>query len=184
MSQRSVADTVCILSAIFAIGDCCFGQYAPTAQVASQQGGYLARVFGKLAQREKFEAQLSEMRMKKADPSEIEHVVKKLNRAAENPSFHYSHQGSLAYLGSVSHTISPAFFSKTALTFILLAFYLQSVAIADLPLFNGNFATGGAATFLFWRSAYLSTLYSARNRTLVLTDWIKLRLFGRDVSRE
>ena len=31
-------------------------------------------------------------------------------------------------------------------------------------------ATGGVATFLFWRSAYLSTLFSMRNRTLVATD--------------
>jgi NADH:ubiquinone reductase (non-electrogenic) len=37
---------------------------------------------------------------------------------------------------------------------------------------------------LFWRSAYVSTLYSVRNRTLVMTDWLKVKLFGRDVSRE
>ena len=52
---------------------------------------------------------------------------------------------------------------------------------------------------LFWRSAYLvrltllsfsevqfadaqSTLYSVRNRTLVLTDWMKVKIFGRYVS--
>lgn len=73
-------------------------------------------------------------------------------------------------------------------------------AIADLPFMNGNvsvtdsnpsldcsisafqFATGGVATYLFWRSAYLSTLFSLRNRTLVATDWIKVKLFGRWVS--
>ncbi|KAG6864734.1 hypothetical protein C0991_007476 [Blastosporella zonata] len=49
---------------------------------------------------------------------------------------------------------------------------------------NGNFATGGVATFLFWRSAYLSTLFSLRNRTLVATDWMKVKLFGRDVARD
>lgn len=75
-------------------------------------------------------------------------------------------------------------------------------AIADLPFFNGNvsgvchlshptgidkssfqFASGGVATFLFWRSAYLSTLFSLRNRTLVTTDWLKCKLFGRLVFR-
>ena len=40
-------------------------------------------------------------------------------------------------------------------------------------------ATGGVATFLFWRSAYISTLFSLRNRTLVATDWLKVKLFGR-----
>jgi NADH:ubiquinone reductase (non-electrogenic) len=71
-------------------------------------------------------------------------------------------------------------------------------AIADLPFLNGNvsvsfssdfilidmlrqLATGGVATFLFWRSAYLSTLFSLRNRTLVATDWLKVKLFGRYV---
>jgi hypothetical protein len=42
-----------------------------------------------------------------------------------------------------------------------------------------QFASGGVATYLFWRSAYLSTLFSLRNRTLVATDWLKTRLFGR-----
>lgn len=30
----------------------------------------------------------------------------------------------------------------------------------------------------------LLTLFSARNRVLVAMDWIKARVFGRDVSRE
>ena len=44
-------------------------------------------------------------------------------------------------------------------------------------------ATGGVATFLFWRSAYLTTLFSMRNRTLVATDWLKVKLFGRCVPQ-
>lgn len=35
--------------------------------------------------------------------------------------------------------------------------------------------------FLFWRSAYLSTLFSLRNRVLVANDWMKVKLFGRYV---
>lgn len=34
---------------------------------------------------------------------------------------------------------------------------------------------------LFWRSAYVSELYSVRNRTLVLADWAKVKIFGRYV---
>ncbi|KZP18498.1 hypothetical protein FIBSPDRAFT_1046183 [Athelia psychrophila] len=37
---------------IFAIGDCTSSTYAPTAQVASQQGAYLARQFQQLAQKD------------------------------------------------------------------------------------------------------------------------------------
>ena len=43
---------------IFAIGDCTASSYAPTAQVASQQGNYLARQFAQLAKKDAIEAQL------------------------------------------------------------------------------------------------------------------------------
>lgn len=145
---------------VFAIGDCTATQYAPTAQVASQQGQYLAQVFGRIGLKAKYERKLAKLRASgEATPDKIENVVKKLNRVSKLTPFHYSHQGSLAYIGSEK-------------------------AIADLPLFNGNVASGGGAAMLFWRSAYVSTLYSVRNRTLVMADWIKVKLFGRDVSRE
>ncbi|WRT70586.1 uncharacterized protein IL334_007584 [Kwoniella shivajii] len=139
---------------VYAVGDCTATSYAPTAQVASQQGMYLAGIFQKLGQKAKYERQLSELRAQNASPEEIEATVKKLNRSAKLTPFHYSHQGSLAYIGSEK-------------------------AIADLPLFNGNVASGGGAAMLFWRSAYISTLYSVRNRTLVLADWLKVKIFGR-----
>ncbi|ORY29649.1 putative NADH dehydrogenase [Naematelia encephala] len=145
---------------VYAVGDCTATQYAPTAQVASQQGIYLAQLFGKLGQKAKLERQLAQLRSQgDVGSAEIEGVVKKLNRVSKLTEFHYSHQGSLAYIGSEK-------------------------AIADLPFFNNNLASGGGAAMLFWRSAYISTLYSVRNRTLVLADWAKVKIFGRDVSRE
>lgn len=144
---------------VYAIGDCTATSYAPTAQVASQEGKYLATTFGKIGQKSKYERQLKKLRESgTASAEEIENVVKKLNRVSKITPFHYSHQGSLAYIGSEK-------------------------AIADLPLFNGNLASGGGAAMLFWRSAYISTLYSLRNRSLVMADWLKVKLFGRDVSR-
>lgn len=44
-------------------------------------------------------------------------------------------------------------------------------------------ASGGSLTYLFWKSAYLSMCFSTRNRILVLMDWTKVKVFGRDVSR-
>ncbi|KAJ3979587.1 hypothetical protein F5890DRAFT_1478419 [Lentinula detonsa] len=53
-------------------------------------------------------------------------------------------------------------------------------AIANLPFANGNIASAGVAAFLFWRSAYLGTLFSLRNRRLVANDWIQItKIFGR-----
>lgn len=56
--------------------------------------------------------------------------------------------------------------------------------MADVSWWNGNLATGGRMTHLFWRSAYLSMCFSTRKRVLVLLDWLKSKAFGRDVSRE
>jgi NADH dehydrogenase FAD-containing subunit len=112
---------------IYALGDCAEveGQgYPATAQVAEQQGRYLAKAF--------------------------------MRRAAgkEDGSFVYKHQGMLAYVGG-------------------------NRALADLSRVKGR----GFTTFLFWRSAYLTKLVSMRNRLLVLFDWVKAEVFGRDLSR-
>ncbi|KAF7324740.1 Mitochondrial external NADH dehydrogenase [Mycena kentingensis (nom. inval.)] len=153
---------------IFAIGDCTASQFAPTAQVASQQGAYLARAFAQRVKRDELHAKLVEVEVSK-DMALQEDARKKLEEEGEAAKralakfkirpFTYSHQGTLAYIGS-------------------------DKAIADLPLLNGSLASGGVLTYYFWRSAYLSTLFSLRNRTLVAQDWVRTKIFGRDVSRE
>ncbi|KAH7105374.1 NADH dehydrogenase [Auriculariales sp. MPI-PUGE-AT-0066] len=146
---------------IWALGDCTQTSYAPTAQVASQQGAYLAKLFSQMAKREELEKNLQVLRAAGEDAGEdAKKVEGALQRHGTFAPFHYSHQGSLAYIGS-------------------------DKAISDLPFWGGgNLATGGLMTFWFWRSAYLSTLYSLRNRTLVGADWLATKIFGRDVSRE
>lgn len=105
---------------IFALGDCTATSYAPTAQVASQQGAYLAKFFNKLAKKETLlvEKQLLETREipedQKAGVKDKLSTIEKHLQKLENPRpFHYSHQGSLAYIGSEK-------------------------AIADLPFMNGT----------------------------------------------
>ncbi|KAF7377668.1 Mitochondrial external NADH dehydrogenase [Mycena sanguinolenta] len=150
---------------IFAIGDCTASSHAPTAQVASQQGAYLARAFAQRVRRDNLQAQATELERsaamilhedeRKKTLDELEGVKRQLAKFKIRP-FSYSHQGTLAYIGS-------------------------DKAIADLPFLNGSLATGGFLTFYFWRSAYLSTLFSLRNRTLVATDWLRTQVFGRCV---
>ena len=82
---------------IFALGDCTSSQYAPTAQVASQQGAYLARVFKQFAKRD---ALLEQISVANQEGSSTEGLEKQLNKAENLRPFHYSHQGSLAYIGS------------------------------------------------------------------------------------
>jgi NADH:ubiquinone reductase (non-electrogenic) len=154
---------------MWALGDCAVAGYAPTAQVAGQEGTFLARLFNNMAKTEKLEERISEisssLNIKQGGPAaadaaqEIEDLEKQLRRIKDVKPFMYSHQGSLAYIGSEK-------------------------AVADIRWLNGNLASGGEITFLFWRSAYLSMCFSTRNRVLVVVDWLKSKCFGRDVSRE
>lgn len=153
---------------IWAVGDCAVAGYAPTAQVAGQQGGFLARLFNNMAKTEALETKIhdlsSNLNLKPGADSanaarEIEDCERQLRRIKDIKPFHYTHQGSLAYIGSEK-------------------------AVADVSWWNGNIASGGSMTFLFWRSAYLSMCFSTRNRLLVIIDWLKSKAFGRDISRE
>ncbi|MFA7360200.1 MAG: FAD-dependent oxidoreductase [Candidatus Kapaibacterium sp.] len=60
----------------------------------------------------------------------------------------------------------------------MLAYIGGHKALADTPQFKGT----GFKTFLLWRSAYLTRLVSFKNKLLVIFDWTKTFLFGRDVS--
>ncbi len=112
---------------VYALGDCAAveGENFPvTAQVAQQEGLYLARM---------------------------------LNRHAGQKTvkpFHYKNLGMLAYIGGRR-------------------------ALADLSNFKGH----GFLTWLFWRSVYMTKLVSFKNKILVLFDWFKTLIFGRDIGR-
>lgn len=85
------------------------------------------------------------------------YLGKALTRLARKQTvepFKYKHLGMLAYIGS-------------------------NRALADLENFKGR----GWATWLFWRSAYLSKIVSVKNKVLVLFDWVKAKVFGRDISQ-
>lgn len=112
---------------VYALGDCAsLGDPAlpATAQVAQQQGKYLARALDR------------ERQGKPVEP------------------FKFKASGMLAYIG-------------------------RGEALADLPQVKWS----GRGAWLFWRSVYLTKLVSFANKAKVLFDWLKARLFGRDLSR-
>ena len=90
---------------IFTIGDCTASSYAPTAQVASQQGAYIARMLAQMAKRDSLESRIATLEKeatvrdgeeeRKAIAEELGALGKQLSRVKLRP-FHYSHQGSLA----------------------------------------------------------------------------------------
>jgi NADH:ubiquinone reductase (non-electrogenic) len=132
---------------VWAVGDCAVANYAPTAQVAGQEGSFLARLFNQMAKTEEIEQGLALLSEKQGTAkngeerdgvfAEIKDLQKRLRRVKQMGPFEYSHQGSLAYIGSEK-------------------------AVADISWLSGNVATGGTLTYLFWRSAYLSMCFSSK----------------------
>lgn len=132
---------------IWAVGDCAIANYAPTAQVASQEGAFLASLLNTMAKAETVEVnlrRLSEVQAtaksqeeRNAALDEIRLLQRQLRRLRQVGPFQYSHQGSLAYIG-------------------------KERAVADVSWWAGNIASGGTLTYLFWRSAYLSMCFSSK----------------------
>lgn len=133
---------------IWAVGDCAIANYAPTAQVASQEGSFLARLFNQMAKTEEIEGQLALLSDEQGTApnkeardqvfENIKDLQRRLRRVKQMGPFEYSHQGSMAYIGSEK-------------------------AVADISWLTGNLASGGQLTYLFWRSAYLSMCFSCES---------------------
>ncbi|TQD92364.1 hypothetical protein C1H46_022075 [Malus baccata] len=111
-----------------------------TAQVAAQQGAYLADCFNRMEECEKY----PEGPLKFRD----------VGRHRFQP-FRYKHFGMFAPLGG----------EQTA---------------AHLP---GDWVSIGQSTQWLWYSVYASKLVSWRTRVLVVSDWGRRSIFGRDTSR-
>lgn len=142
---------------IFALGDCTITEYPPTAQVAFQQGCFLASYFEKLQKVGTLRYKMNNS--KEQPPSEF--LLKRLQKLEKTlPEFVYNYRGSLAYIGSEK-------------------------AVADVAVGSwSNVSAGGNLTYLFWRSAYVMMCLSIKNQVLICFDWIKVYFFGRDFSRE
>ncbi|CAI0468343.1 unnamed protein product [Linum tenue] len=110
-----------------------------TAQVAAQQGAYLAKCFNRMEEAEKNPEGPLRFR------GEGRHRFR---------PFRYKHFGQFAPLGG----------EQTA---------------AQLP---GDWVSIGHSTQWLWYSVYASKLVSWRTRSLVVTDWVKRFIFGRDSS--
>ncbi|CCF58888.1 hypothetical protein KAFR_0F02920 [Kazachstania africana CBS 2517] len=142
---------------IFALGDCTFHKgLFPTAQVAHQEGEYLARMFKELSKIDQLKWELNEA---VGNPKVIKKLNFKITRLnAQIKDFHYRHMGTLAYIGA-------------------------DKAVVDVQLRNKRYSLQGSPfAFWFWRSAYLSMCISIRTRILVTLDWIKIFFLGRDSS--
>lgn len=87
---------------IFAIGDAAATDAPPTAQVANQQGRFLADVFNQLGRIDALKKNLEQLKSSSSPESgeEIQRMEKKLQRLERSlKPFHYTNKGAMAYIG-------------------------------------------------------------------------------------
>ena len=157
-----------------------------TAQTAQQQGRYLARVFSQLGEKNVLEAEIAHIRKQPAaqqDKDRLRSLVKAHEAALTIKPFHVRivHPAALTISTRIRARL-PTWAATRRLG--ASARYAVADSRRDFPAFgSSNFAAAGMATYVVWRSAYLSKLFSLRNRLLVGTDWLKCKILGRDISR-
>ncbi|CAE7824145.1 NDE1 [Symbiodinium necroappetens] len=140
---------------ILALGDCArpVGEvrFPNTAQVAAQQGAFVARLLNR-------QYDLAQPHPVLKEGSAFLPMAQFRGQTEAVP-FRFLDLGRLAYLG-------------------------QSQAVAELGVGETTVSQSkGLAAFVLWRSVYIVKQVSFRNRVLVLFDWIKSRIFGRDLTR-
>lgn len=147
---------------ILALGDAAKiegGRQPQTGQVAAQEGAYVARLLNRGYD---LTSEVPEMASAKPDGDPLEALgdLVKLRGHLKAKPFHFLNLGVLAYVGSGQALASLQGGDNTKLL--------------DAAGKSGN---------LLWRSTYWVKQVSLRNRMSVSFDWLKSRLFGRDVTK-
>lgn len=135
-----------------------------TAQVAKSQGEYLAKLVssGALWQRQRAMGEMktrdseseSDAETSSSSPSSSSPGAAPLPAPA-HPPYKYRHKGSLAYVG-------------------------RDRAVMDIPVIGPIF---GLSAGLAWKGYETISQISPRNVVLVSVDWLRTKVFGRDISR-
>ncbi|KAL7432291.1 hypothetical protein ACHAXM_003038 [Skeletonema potamos] len=155
-----------LLGSVLVLGDaaaCVDGDdFLPqTAQVAGQQGAYVARMLSRGYDLEITPPALPCTPLSPCDifydPLLTEWL--KLRGLDVASKFSFLNLGLLAYLGGGEA--------------------LSQVQVGEFPLF----AYSGSVAFVLWRSVYLVKQVATKNRILVTFDWFKSNVFGRDMTR-
>ena len=155
---------------VFAIGDCAVNpneNLPPTATVAEQQALYLTECFNK------YYSKFDVLNEKNDDdvplPGDVlpalmpfaglRFLDKILCHAS--PKFQYKNRGAMASMGFGGG--------------------VTDLKSTDLP--SPKTTLSGYASFLLWRSTYLTKQLSLQNMILIPMYWFKAIIFGRDISR-
>lgn len=126
-----------------------------TAQVAGQQGAFVARMLNR-----GYDMQQTPPKLLSADEAfSLLRVWLAARGLDEAPGFRFLSLGLMAYVGQEEA--------------------LNQVMVGDVPMFNYS----GKIAFALWRSVYLAKQASSRNQALIAFDWLRTEAFGRDITR-
>ena len=168
---------------VFGIGDCTFidgGALPATAQVASQQGSYLGRLFSKGYTFASADAPFKR--------SEVTSSIYEASSGDASSDLEYiSEKMKMGNVGLAPRTSTPGSEIEYAKPFQflnlgVLAYVGASEALAQVNVDENVLFGKGALGFWLWRGIYWFKQVSWRNRILVTFDWMKARMFGRDVG--
>lgn len=193
-----------LVGSVFVLGDAAAfdsdaAMLPQTAQVAGQEGAFLARLLDRGYDTTATPPTLPERLSGDNSTSVFDDAAMQawldLRGLDQAPGFIFFNLGILAYLGGgegkalvdtgwFSLSLSLLLASSSQLLFPLCKnvhklLALSQVQLGDFPLFSYF----GSVAFVLWRSVYLVKQVATRNRVLVAVDWIKSHIFGRDVTR-
>ena len=173
---------------IFSLGDCSCVSHTPTlpatAQVASQQGEYLGKLLSN-------DYTIDAMSSSSSDKGAVSLLPPMINdhqlvsRRSKLPSEQIA-----AYTMSEANIAPPFQFLDLG----ILAYTGSGSALAQVQVAPSREGRGdetwdpvrlqikGKVGFALWRTIYLAKQTSTKNVILVTLDWIKVKLFGRDIS--
>jgi NADH dehydrogenase FAD-containing subunit len=159
---------------VISLGDCSSiidNPLPPTAQVAGQQGAYVAHLINR-----KYNIGTGGIDMLPPwKPSENLSLADKIFSSVTD-----------SIADSTDEDSVPIVVLKKPFEFLslgIMASLSSSEAVAQVEAFDGKLNVWGQPAFLLWKSVYITKQVSVRNRILILFDWIKTQVFGRDLSQ-
>lgn len=159
-----------------------------TAQVAGQQGAFVARLLDRNYDLTTTPPELYHLRDRDVDEEAADLLARQWGKTDGTSSAMYLDKDNVFYDPSLALwlrfrglELAPSF---DFLNLGMLAYLgggeaLSQVQVGQVPIL----AWAGSVAFVLWRSVYLVKQVATRNRVLVTFDWIKSSLFGRDTTR-
>lgn len=179
---------------VIALGDCTkvvegTGSLPATAQVAAQQGAYAAHMVNRGYRLGVGGVDMLPPWKPAADLSIADRVFGKITDSITNSIDSIDEDGAgngvVGQNTGMNKQQEIVVLTKPFefLSLGILASIGNDKAVAQIEAFDSKVPVWGNPAFWLWKSVYITKQVSFRNRVLILIDWAKTRVFGRDLSQ-